>query len=283
MDTKKTQTMSAAGEILGQVLDSVLKYVKPGVTEIEIDALAEKLIREKGGKPGFKRVPSYKHTICISTNDVVVHGIPTKNVIKEGDIVGIDCGVFLDGYHTDMAETILVSNRRGPYLSHPHPTSSETPFPAGARRESPRATRYPSDIENFLEVGKKALFAGIKEARSGNRVGHISRAIQDIVEGSGYSIVRNLVGHGVGKSLHEEPEVPGYLAGKIEETPLLSEGQTLAVEVIYNMGDREVVYDRNDDWTIVTRDGSLSGLFERTILVTQDQPQFITKLPDDRY
>ena len=259
MDTKKIATMRAAGAILGEVLELLLKEVKPGVSEIEIDQLAEKLIRKKGAEPGFKKVPSYKHTICISTNDVVVHGVPTKNVLKEGDVVGIDCGVFLNGYHTDMAETLRVSTQN-----------------------SKLKTQNYKKIDRFLETGKRALFAGIKEARVGNRVGHISRAIQEIVEGSGYSVVRNLVGHGVGESLHEKPEIPGYLSQKIDLTPALFNGQTLAIEVIYNMGNHEVIYNRDDDWTIVTRDGSLSGLFERTVLITEGGPELLTRLENDK-
>ncbi|MBI4091737.1 MAG: type I methionyl aminopeptidase [Candidatus Levybacteria bacterium] len=259
MDSKKIETMKAAGAILGEVLELLLKYAKPGVSEIEVDSLAEKLIRERGAEPGFKKVPSYKHTICVSTNDVVVHGVPTKKVLKEGDIVGIDCGVFLNGYYTDMAETIRVTT------------------------DSSQLTTDSNDkVEKFLVVGKKALFAGIKEARVGNRVGHISREIQSIIEGAGYSVVRNLVGHGVGKSLHEAPEIPGYLSRKIDQTPELSAGQTLAIEAIYNMGGHEVVYDRGDNWTIATRDRSISGLFERTILVTENGPELLTQLSTDK-
>ena len=260
MDAKKIETMRAAGAILGEVLESLLKYVKPGVSEIEIDSLAANLISERGAEPGFKKVPSYKHTICISTNDVVVHGVPTQKVLKEGDIVGIDCGVFLNGYYTDMAETLRVSTI-----------------------DNRQLTIDQKKIYRFLEVGKRALFAGIKEARVGNRVGHISHAIQAIIEGSGYSVVRNLVGHGVGKSLHEEPEIPGYLSQKIDQTPTLFTGQTLAIEAIYNMGGHEVVYDRGDDWTIRTRDGSLSGLFERTVLITEKEPELLTQLSTDKF
>jgi methionyl aminopeptidase len=251
---KKIETMRAAGAILGEVLEKLLDYARPGVSELEIDALAEKLIRERNAEPGFKKVPSYKHSICVSTNNVVVHGIPTKYILKEGDIFGIDCGVYLNGYHTDMAETIIVKSSK---------------------------FKVKSSVEEFLKVGKKALFAGIREAKAGNRVGHISQAIQRTVEGPGYSIVRNLVGHGVGKNLHEEPEIPGYLSAKIEQTKLLFPGQTLAIEAIYNMGESEVAHDRNDDWTIVTRDGSLSGLFERTILVTEKSPEILSRLSGD--
>ena len=158
MDVKKIESMESGGRILGEVLSELIEFVAPGVSEIELDSLAEKLILKKGGKPGFKKVPGYKHTICVSTNDVVVHGIPTDRKLAAGDIIGIDCGVFFEGFHTDMAETIIVQN-------------SEF-----------RIQNSNKSIDRFLETGKKALFAGIHEATAGNRVGHISQAIQNIVE-----------------------------------------------------------------------------------------------------
>ena len=174
---EELKIMQESGRILAETLWEVLKSVKPGVSELELDALAEKLIRKKGGEPGFQKVPGYKHATCISTNDVVVHGIPTEYKLKEGDIIGIDCGVFYQGFHTDMAETVRVQ-------------SSEF--------------RIQNDeVDKFLTVGKKALEAGIKQAApGGNHVGDISKAIQAIVEvQNGYAVVRSLVGHGVGREL----------------------------------------------------------------------------------
>lgn len=254
MDTKKIKTMRRAGGILGEVLETLIQYVKPGISELEIDTLAEKLIRDNGAEPGFKKVPSYKHTICISTNDVVVHGIPTKKVLKEGDVVGIDCGVFLNGYHTDMAETLRVSTQN-----------------------SKLKTQNYNKIDKFLQAGEKAMWKGIKAAKPGNRIGDISKAIQGVVEGQGYAVVRSLIGHGVGKELHEDPEVPGFLDDPALETPLLKEGMTIAIEAIYNMGKSDVVYSGNDGWTIKSKDGSLSGLFERTIAITRQEPIILTK------
>ncbi len=246
--------MEKAGKIMGETMEILLSAIKPGISELEIDALAEKTIREKGGEPGFKKVEGYHHTICVSTNDVSVHGVPSDYKFQANDIVGIDCGVFLDGFHTDMAETVRV--------------------------KSEKLKMKNDEIDNFLEIGKEALEAGIAQVKAGNRVGHISRAIQQIVEiKGGYSIVRSLVGHGVGKDLHEEPEVPGYLFGSIEKTPLLKPGMTIAVEVIYNMGGSEVIHAGNgDNWTIKTADGSLAGLFERTVLVTENGHEIITPL-----
>lgn len=254
----KIETMRRAGKILGEVLEEVINSVRPGITEIELDALAEKRIREKGGEPGFKKVPGYKHTICISVNHVVVHGIPTKRVLRAGDEVGIDCGVFLEGYHTDMAETIIVINKRSKI----------------------RDQKFES-MQKFLQAGKAALWAGIRKAKAGNRVGHISHSMQHEIEVKGYSVVRNLVGHGVGEELHMSPDIPGYLAGSIMKTPLLNDKQTVAIEIIYNMGNREVAYEGSDDWTIVTQDGSLSGLFERSILVTEAGSELLCRLSSD--
>lgn len=251
---KEIKIMQEGGKILAKVLQELLQNIRPGVSELEIDRLAEKLIKGYGAEPGFKKVRGYKFSICVSTDDVVVHGIPTDYKFKIGDVVGIDCGVFYKGFHTDMAETILVSSQ-----------------------ESRVKSQKLDEINKFLETGRKALNAGIKKAKVGNRVGDISKTIQEIVERAGYSVVKSLVGHGVGKELHEEPEVPGYLAVKLEKTPRLTEGMTIAVEVIYNMGKDEVMYKEDDGWTISTGDGSLSGLFERTIAITQNGPVILTK------
>src|SRR5258708_8609307 len=243
------KSMAEGGKILASVVSQVLEAIKPGVSEKELDRLAEKLILEKGGYPGFKKVKGYKNAICVSTNDAVVHGIPSDYKIKEGDVVGIDCGVFYKGLHTDMSETIRV--------------------------KSPGLETQNDELDKFLSIGKKALNEAIKKARGGNRVGDISKTIQEIVEGAGYSVVLSLVGHGVGKKLHEDPEVPGFLIGPVKDTPFLKKGMTIAVEVIYNMGDSEVVID-SDNWTIRTKDKSISGVFERTIAITEGEPLILT-------
>jgi len=211
----------------------------------------KKRIRELGGEPGFMRVKDYHHTTCFSTNDVVVHGIPGTYELNDGDVVGIDCGVYYKGFHTDMSESKRVKSEGG------------------------RVKK--DEVDKFLDIGKYALEEAIKQAVVGNRIGHISQTIQRIVEKeAGYSVVRSLIGHGVGRELHEAPEVPGYLVGNINRTPLLKEGMTIAVEVIYNMGTHDVVLD-HDHWTIRTRDGKLSGLYERTIAITADGPLMLTK------
>lgn len=243
---KEIEVMREGGRILAEVLWEVLQKVKPGVSEIELDKMAEKLILKKGGKPGFKMVPGYNHTLCISTNETIVHGIPGTYKFKEGDVVGIDCGVFYKGFHTDMSETVSLGSLKN------------------------------SEINLFLKTGKEALNKGIEKAILGNRIGDISKAIQEIIESSGYSVVRSLVGHGVGRELHEDPEVPGFLDKEISETPALKVGMTIAIEVIYNMEAPDVVYSQ-DGWTIKTADGGISGLFERTIAITDKGTEILTK------
>jgi methionyl aminopeptidase len=250
--SEEIEIMTVSGRILAETLMEVLAHVRPGVSEIELDQLADKLIVQKGGEPGFKKVKGYHHATCISTNDVVVHGIPSDYKLKTGDVIGIDCGVFYKGYHTDMSETVRV--------------------------QSSESVIQNDEVDKFLEVGKEALEEGINAAKLGSHVGDISKTIQDIVEvDNGYSIVRSLVGHGIGRDLHEEPEVPGYLGRSIDKTPFLKEGMTIAVEVIYNMGKNGVVLANDDGWTIKTQDGSISGVFERTIAITQNGPVVLTR------
>ncbi|MEK7551442.1 MAG: type I methionyl aminopeptidase [Patescibacteria group bacterium] len=239
------EIMQKGGKMLSEVMWELVAFVKEGVSEIEIDKLAQKLILEKGGEPGFKKVDGYKYSVCFSTNDVVVHGIPTDYRLKEGDVIGIDCGVFYNGFHTDMSETVIVGKANN------------------------------SKTEEFLKVGKIALEEAIKKVVIGNHVGDISKTIQDIVEDNGYSVVEALVGHGVGRKLHEEPEVPGFLMEPINQTPLLREGMVIAVEVIYNMGKPELKLDK-DGWTLRTKDGSLGGLYERTVAITSNGPLILT-------
>lgn len=246
---QQIKAMKKGGHMLTVALNETLAAVKPGVTEGELDKIAEQAVRRQGGESGFMKVPGYHHTICTATNEVIVHGIPGSYVLKKGDVICIDAGVFYKGLHTDMADTVVVGGNE--------------------------ATTQP--IRDFLAAGQKALWAGISQAKAGNRVGDISKAIQEIVEGKGYSIVRTLVGHGVGRELHEEPEIPGYLATTVARTPLLKEGMTIAIEVIYAMGGPDVVYANNDGWTIKTADDSLSAVFERSIVVTKNGPVVLTE------
>ncbi|MDP2649567.1 MAG: type I methionyl aminopeptidase [bacterium] len=252
---KQIEIMVQGGKILSDVVHEIVGKIKPGVSELEIDKMTQDLIIKRGAEPAFKMVKGYKHTICSTTNNVVVHGIPSEYRYKEGDIAGIDCGALYRGFYTDMADAVRVTT-----INHQQLTID----------------KYKA-IDLFLQTGKRALEEAIKVTVPGNRIGNISEVIQNIVENSGYSVVRSLVGHGVGKKLHEEPEIPGFIDRDINKTPLLKEGMTLAIEVIYNMGKSDVVYKGNDHWSIVTKDGSLSAVFEKTIAITKKEPVILTK------
>lgn len=217
---------------LAKVLAQVLKAARPGVSLFKLDQLAESLIEKQGGKPSFKMVPGYKWATCINVNQGVVHGIPGKYRLKVGDVMSVDMGMFYKGLHTDEAWTVSVQ----------------------------------SNEENFLEGGRRALKAAIRAAKPGNRVGHISQVIEREIKKAGLSPIRALMGHGVGRKLHEEPQIPCYLPGKIRATPLLKRGMTLAIEVIYAWGEPNLVLS-NDGWTVETADGSLAALFEKTVFL----------------
>lgn len=231
-----------AGRISALAMKEVEKFIRPGNTTLQIDKVVESVFKKHGADSAFKKVENYQYSICSTPNDWVVHGIPADYKLKDGDIVGIDLGALYKGYNSDMADTFTVGNV-GP------------------------------ETKKFLETGEKALWQAIKQAKPGNHVGDISNKIQTIVEGAGYSVVRELVGHGVGKELHEEPMIPGR--GKKGTGLRLEEGMVIAVEVIYNLGKPGIVM-LPDGWTIATKDGSLAGLFERTIAITKKGPVVLT-------
>src|SRR3989344_3554295 len=241
------ELMRESGRITGLALKEVLKNIKAGITGLELDKIAEEEMKSQGAQSSFKTVEGYSFTTCVTVNEQVVHGIPTTRVLKEGDIVSIDLGALYKGWHTDAAWSVIVS-------------------------EQATGNRQQEEKKKFLSVGEEALWLGIKQATDGNRIGDIAEAIQTKVEGSGYSIVRSLVGHGVGKELHEDPEVPGY--GKKGTGMILRKGMTIAIEVIYNMGNKEVLLN-DDGWTIVSADGSLAGLFEMSVIVDK-KPEVLT-------
>lgn len=236
--------MREGGHILAETLEKVKMQVKPGISTRELDKFTDELISEVG-EPSFKHVRDYKWATCMCVNEVVVHGIPNEYKLKEGDILGIDIGMLYKGFHTDMSETVIVG----------------------------KGNEF---LEKFLQAGKGALAQAIKAAIMGNRVGHISKAIGETITKAGFSPVQALIGHGVGEKLHEEPAIPCFLKGRIEETPLLKEGMVLAIEVIYNQGRPEVVYKNDDGWTIKTADGQLSGLFEQTVAILPKGPEILT-------
>ena len=243
---REIEKIAAAGELVGETIGHVGSVLKPGITEEVLDAAAGAFIRERNGIPTSEgygpRGREYPKAICISTNDVVVHGIPGPNEVAEGDLVTIDVGVTLDGYIADSAYTF------------------------GVGEIEPESQR-------LLDVAQDALAAGIAEAVVGNRVGDISHAVQTVVEAAGFSVIRSLVGHGVGRYYHEDPHIPNF--GEPGRGPRLSEGMTIAIEPMITLGDPEVV-QMDDGWTIRTADGSMSAHFEHTVAITADGPRILT-------
>lgn len=238
---EEIEKIAKAGKIAKQALDKALEVVEPGVKLFEIDKIVDDFITKKGAKPGFKMVEGYDFATCININEGLVHGIPDDYVLKEGDLVSVDLGVYLDGWHSDLSHTVEVGTNKH---------------------------------EEFLNVGKKALEAGINAFRVGNNLGDIGFEMQKVVENAGYTVSRDLVGHGIGRQLHEEPYVPGY--GRRGQGPKLEEGMVFAIEIIYQKGSPEMKIIE-DEWTIETKDGSLAGLFENTVALTEDGPKILTK------
>ena len=232
--------------LVGKTLAVVASHLKPGITTLHLDTIAEQFIRDNKAEPSFKGYHGYKHSLCISINEEVVHGIPGSRVIMDGDIVSIDCGVFKNGFHGDSAYT----------------------FPIGSVQE---------DVLNLLRVTKTSLLKGIAKARNGNRVGDISAAVQEFAESFGYGVVRELVGHGVGRNLHEKPEVPNY--GKRSSGPVLKEGMVIAIEPMINMGPRHI-RQLKDGWTVMALDKKPSAHFEHTIAITDSIPDILSSFQE---
>jgi len=245
-NNQELQLMEKGGQILSQVMEETIKIARVGMTTLELDKFATDKIEKLGGLTSFTRVPGYHWATCMCVNDTVVHGIPSKYQIKTGDILGVDCGVYYEKFHTDMSWSSVIG-------------------------------KTTSKKDRFLLYGQKALLKALEQVKVGNRVGHISQAIEQVIEKEGgYSVTRQLVGHGVGEELHEEPMIPGILLKPLERTPELIENQTLAIEIIYARGKGTLAYKNNNGWDIVTRDGSRAGLFEVTCAVTKNQPKIIT-------
>lgn len=240
---REIQLMRESCKILAKVHEELGKAVKPGISTKDIDILAEKLIRGYGCIPNFLNYNGYPASVCVSVNEEVVHGIPNKNrILKDGDIVSLDCGCIYKGYHSDAARTYAVGN-------------------------------ISKEVQQLLDVTKQAFFEGIKMAKAGNHLYDISNAIDDYVSQFGYGIVRDLVGHGIGTSLHEDPQIPNFRQKR--KGLLLQPGMTLAIEPMINMGTWEVEW-LNDDWTVVSRDGLPSAHYENTILITDGEPEILT-------
>lgn len=241
---EEVSALRMSGQLAARVLGLVREKIRPGVSTVELNDDAEAFILKNGAKPAFKGYRGYKHALCISVNEQVVHGVPSKRALKEGDIVGIDCGVLLNGFYGDCAWT----------------------FPVG---------KVSTKAKKLMEIGEKALWAGIKMVKAGNRLYDISAAIQETAEKEGFSVVRDMVGHGIGRSLHEEPQVPNY--GQKGTGIKLRPGLVLALEPMVNEGTWEIK-TLDDGWTVVTKDGLLSAHFEHMVAVTDGEPQVLSLL-----
>lgn len=234
--------MKNAGKVVADTLAAIEAVIKPGITTAEIDKLAEEFILRQGAKPSFKGYGGFPASICTSINDEVVHGIPGNRVLQEGDIISVDCGAILKGVHGDAART----------------------FPVG---------KISKEAEELIKITKESFFKGVEKALVGNRLTDISAAIQKHAENFGYSVVRDFVGHGIGFSMHEDPQVPNY--GTAGKGPKLVHGMALAIEPMINIGKYNVK-TKSNGWTVVTSDGSLSAHYENTVAILNSGPEILT-------
>lgn len=240
---READLMRESCHILAKVFKEMEQFVRPGISTKDVDDLGEKLIRSYGCIPNFLNYNGYPASICVSVNDEVVHGIPKKDrILKEGDIVSLDAGLIYKGYHSDMARTFGVGN-------------------------------ISEEAQKLIDVTKASFFEGIKFAKDGCHLYEISNAIDDFVTPYGYGIVRDLVGHGIGLKLHEEPQIPNFRQWR--RGPKLKSGMTLAIEPMINMGTSDVYWE-DDDWTVVSADNSLSAHYENTVLITDSEPEILT-------
>ena len=235
--------LKRVGRVVAATLEALRRAVRPGITTGELDAIAEEFIRSRGGEPTFKGYRGYPAATCLSTYDMVVHGIPGKTKLQDGDVLSVDVGVTLQGFVADSAWTFAVGT-------------------------------IPAEAQRLLDVCRQALDAGIAAARPGNHVADISLAVQTVTEAAGFSVIRSLVGHGVGRSMHEDPQVPNFVSGG--KGAELKEGMTIAIEPMITAGGPDV-YIHDDDWSISTTDGSLAAHFEHTVAVTSDGPRVLTR------
>ncbi|MDO4489525.1 MAG: type I methionyl aminopeptidase [Lachnospiraceae bacterium] len=242
-NAREIELMRHAGKLLEQVHNELGKMIRPGITTLDIDRAGEKMIRDLGCIPNFKNYNGYPASICTSVNDEVVHGIPSKKrVLREGDIISLDAGLIYEGYHSDAARTYAVGNI------------------------SPEA-------QKLMDVTRESFFEGIKYAKAGHHLHEISAAIGNYCESRGYGVVRDLVGHGIGTHLHEDPQIPNFACRS--RGIRLRPGMTLAIEPMITMGTWEVAW-LDDDWTVVTEDGSLAAHYENTVLITDGEPELLT-------
>ena len=240
---REIELMREAGRLLAEVHDELAAFVKPGISTKDIDKLGEKLIRDRGCIPNFLNYNGYPASICVSVNDEVVHGIPNKHrILQDGDIVSLDAGLIYRGYHSDAARTHAVGT-------------------------------ISKEAQQLIDVTRQSFFEGIKYAKAGNRLHDISNAIAAYAESFGYGVVRDLVGHGIGTALHEDPQIPNFK--QLRRGMKLMPGMTLAIEPMINAGTWEVCW-LDDDWTVVSEDGTLSAHYENTVLITDGEPEILT-------
>ena len=235
------EAMIKGGQIISRVMAELIPKIKSGITTLALDAEATRLIREFGGELSFNKVPGYKHATCMSVNEVIVHGVPSAHVLKDGDVLKVDIGAYFGGYHVDYGDTFYVGNNP------------------------------PAEISKFLEVGRKTLQEIIALAKKDVRIGLISSTIEKNIHGAGYKVVLDLTGHAVGKELHEEPLIPGFLDTDIKNTPRLKAGRAYALEVIYSMKDDCISYANNDGWSLRTRKSSQSACFENSLFIDENE------------
>lgn len=242
---QEVRIMAEGGKKLKLVVKELLPLIKEGTTTKEIDSRAEELIKAQGGKSSFKTVTGYEYSTCTPINEQIVHTKPSDRKLKNGDVFTLDIGMLHQGFHTDYAITRTVG------------------------------TCEDEKINKFLRVGEETLYKAIKEAKIGNRLGHISSVIENEIRNNGYFIIKELTGHGIGRKLHEDPFIFGFLDGPIEKSPAIKKGLVIAIEIIYAMGTESMVYEK-DNWSIITKDHSLSACFEHTIAVTGQGPMILT-------
>lgn len=241
---REIELMREAGRILALTHEEIKKIIKPGISTLDIDKLGEEVIRSYGCIPSFLNYNGYPASICVSLNDEVVHGIPSKNrILKDGDIVSLDAGVIYKGYHSDAARSYGVGN-------------------------------ISEDAKKLMNITKESFFEALKFAKEGYHINDISKAVFDYITARGCSAVKDLVGHGIGSKLHEDPEVPNYT--RVKKGPKLKAGMTLAIEPMINQGTFEVEW-LEDNWTVVTRDGKLSSHYENTVLITEAEPEILSR------
>lgn len=241
-DKIEIELMRQSARLVSRTLGEIAKVIRPGITTLQLDKLAEEFIRDHGGIPGFKGLYNFPNTLCVSPNEQVVHGIPNKTPLKEGDILSVDCGVLMNGFYGDHAYTFEIGE-------------------------------VAPEVKELIKTTKESLYKGIEACKAGNRIGDISHAIQSHCERKGYGVVRELVGHGLGRKMHEEPQVPNF--GKKGKGVVIKDGFTLAIEPMINLGTHKVKFLK-DGWTVTTLDNKPSAHFEHNVAVVNGKPQLLS-------